>query len=137
MQHEQGESGGRGPAQRANGSDGEVRRQISEGIVGLLREYCGRGPEGARVYMLDDLVVCVLRGGFTQLEQTLLDAARRDVVVAQRMALQDVLAGPFRALVSQITGREVIAFMSANHEDPEMVCELFVLAPGAGSPETA
>ena len=52
-------------------ADGDVRTAISDGLVALLKEYYGRGPEQAKTYVNDDLVVCLLRGGFTPVEQTL------------------------------------------------------------------
>ena len=54
-------------------SHGDILTAISDGIVGLLKEYYGRGPTEAKSYFQDDLVVCVLRGGFSRVEQTLLD----------------------------------------------------------------
>ena len=43
---------------------GDVLTAISDGMVALLKEYYGRGPTRAKSYYEDDLVVCVLRGGF-------------------------------------------------------------------------
>ena len=53
-----------------HGSHGDVLTAVSEGMVALLKEYYGRGPTQAKTYYYDDLVVCVLRGGFTRVEQT-------------------------------------------------------------------
>jgi uncharacterized protein YbcI len=33
------------------------------------------------------------------------------------------------AAVEEATGRSVIAFMSDNHVEPDLACEIFVLAP--------
>ena len=54
---------------------GDVLTAISDGMVGLLKEFYGRGPTRTKSYYEDDLVVCVLRGGFSRVEQTLLGAA--------------------------------------------------------------
>jgi hypothetical protein len=51
---------------------GDVLTAISDGMVALLKEFYGRGPTRAKSYYEDDLVVCVLRGGFSRVEQTLL-----------------------------------------------------------------
>ena len=51
---------------------GAVRTAISDGLVALLKEYYGVGPTQAKTYYVEDLVVCLLRGGFTPVEQTLL-----------------------------------------------------------------
>lgn len=108
-------------------SDGDVVTQISDGIVGLLKEYYGRGPTETRTYLQDDLVVCVMRGGVMAIEQTLLDAGRESVVRLQRMEFQEVMRDRFAAVVEDATGRRVIGFMSGSQHTPAMASELFVL----------
>ena len=111
---------------RAHGS---VLSAISEGMVALLKEYYGVGPTQAKTYFQDDLVVCLLRGGLTRVEQTLLDGERGHAVIEQRMAFQEVMRPRFEAVVQHATGRPVIGFMSGNQQDPDMICEVFVLSP--------
>jgi uncharacterized protein YbcI len=108
---------------------GDVRTAISDGLVALLKEYYGRGPEKTKTYVYDDLVVCLLRGGFTRVEQTLLEGGHGDDVIRQRMAFQDVMRERFEHVVEEATGRTVIGFMSGNQQEPDMICEIFVLAP--------
>lgn len=108
---------------------GAVLTAISDGLVSLLKEYYGVGPTQAKTYYHDDLVVCVLRGGFTRVEQTLLDGHRGRAVIEQRMAFQEVMRQRFEAVIQHATGRPVIGFMSGNQQDPDMICEVFVLSP--------
>lgn len=108
---------------------GEVLTAISDGIVALLKDFYGRGPTRAKTYYEDDLVVCLLRGGFTRVEETLRAAGRGNEVIQQRMAFQDVMRDRFEAVIEQATGRRVIGFMSGNQQHPDMLCEVFVLAP--------
>jgi uncharacterized protein YbcI len=98
-------------------------------MVGLLKEFYGRGPTRAKSYYEDDLVVCVLRGGFSRVEQTLLDGGRGDAVIQQRMEFQEVMRERFDDVVERATGRKVIGFMSGNQQEPDMMCEVFILAP--------
>ncbi len=98
-------------------------------MVALLKEYYGVGPTQAKTYYQDDLVVCVLRGGFTRVEQTLLDGDRGRAVIEQRMAFQEVMLQRFEAVIQHATGRSVIGFMSGNQQEPDMICEVFVLSP--------
>jgi len=35
----------------------------------------------------------------------------------------------FDAVIEQATGRRVIGFMSGNQQEPDMMCEVFILAP--------
>jgi uncharacterized protein YbcI len=106
-----------------------VLTAISDGLVALLKEFYGRGPTRAKSYFEDDLVVCVLRGGFSRVEQTLLDGGRGAAVINQRMEFQEVMRKRFEAVIEDATGRRVIGFMSGNQQEPDMMCEVFILAP--------
>jgi uncharacterized protein YbcI len=110
-------------------SHGDVLTAISDGMVALLKEYYGHGPSRTKSYYADDLVVCVLRGGFSRVEQTLLDGGRGAAVIDQRMQFQDVMRHRFEAVIEEATGRRVIGFMSGNQQHPDMMCEVFILAP--------
>jgi uncharacterized protein YbcI len=67
----------------------------SEGSVQLARAVYGRGPTCAKSYYQDDLVVCVLRGGFSRVEETLLEGGRGPAVIQQRMEFQEVMRERF------------------------------------------
>jgi uncharacterized protein YbcI len=75
------------------------------------------------------LVVCVLRGGFSQVEETLLEGGRGAAVIQQRMEFQELMRERFEEVIEQATGRPVIGFMSGNQQHPDMMCEVFILAP--------
>ena len=121
--------------------NGEARTAISNGLVALLKEFYGVGPTQAKTYYHDDIVVCVMRGGFTRVEQTLLEGGRTAAVIQQRMEFQEVMRQRFTAVVEQATGREVVGFMSGNQQEPDMICEVFILAPtdllGRDAPSSA
>jgi uncharacterized protein YbcI len=108
---------------------GDVLTAISDGLVALLKEYYGRGPSHTKSYYQDDLVVCVLRGGFSRVEQTLLDGGRGSAVIRQRIEFQEVMRDRFTEVIENATGRRVIGFMSGNQQDPDLMCEVFILAP--------
>ena len=109
--------------------NGAARTAISDGMVALLKEYYGVGPTQAKTYYYDDLVVCLMRGGFTRVEQTLLEGGRTAAVIQQRMEFQEVMRPRFISVIEDATGRTVVGFMSGNQQDPDMICEVFVLAP--------
>ncbi|MGK2931610.1 MAG: DUF2294 domain-containing protein [Solirubrobacterales bacterium] len=108
---------------------GDVVSQISEGLVRLLKEQYGNGPSQTRTIYDDDMVLCVLRGNFTKVEQTLSESGRTDVVDQLRAAFQRAMAPEFKSVVETATGRKVIAFMSGSSIDPDMMGEMFVLEP--------
>jgi uncharacterized protein YbcI len=116
-------------ASEAKRRHGEELTAISDGLVALLKEYYGRGPTQAKSYYQDDLVVCILRGGFTQVEQTLRDGGRGSAVIEQRLAFQELMRERFEEVVEKATGRKVIGFMSGNQQEPDLMCEVFVLDP--------
>jgi hypothetical protein len=45
------------------------------------------------------------------------------------MEFQEVMRDRFVAVIEEATGRRVVGFMSGNQQDPDMICEVFVLAP--------
>jgi uncharacterized protein YbcI len=71
-------------------------------------------------------VVCLLRGGFTRVEQTLLAGGRGQAVIQRRIEFQEVMRERFQAVVEHATGRRVIGFMSGSQQDQDMICEVFV-----------
>jgi uncharacterized protein YbcI len=108
---------------------GDVLTAISDGMVALLKEFYGRGPTRAKSYYEDDLVVCVLRGGFSRVEETLLEGGRGAAVIQQRMEFQEVMRERFAEVIEGATGRRVIGFMSGNQQHPDLMCEVFILGP--------
>jgi len=111
---------------------GATMAAISRRIVHLLKEYYGKGPTKARTFHWGELVVVLLSGGFTRAEQTLLEEGRERAVIDQRAELQSVMRPRFKRVIEEELNREVIAFMSANHHDPDFNAELFILAPLPG-----
>jgi len=108
---------------------GDELTAISDGLVALLKEFYGRGPTQAKSYYQDDLVVCVLRGGYTRVEETLREGGRGAAVIEQRMEFQELMRERFETVIEKATGRRVIGFMSGNQQEPDMMCEVFILAP--------
>jgi uncharacterized protein YbcI len=105
----------------------DMRGNISRRIVQLHKEFYGRGPTRAKTYVDGDLVVVLMRGGFTRVEATLLHEGRGDAVIQQRMDFQEVMEDRFKEVVAEETGRNVVAMMSGSHQDPDLLGEVFVL----------
>jgi uncharacterized protein YbcI len=119
----EGPAAERAPAPLAGG---QLLAAISTGIVAILREHYGRGPMKAKTYALDDIIVVVMRGsGFTPLEQTIMDSGAPDRVVAMRHDFQHMMSKRFTDTIEELTGRNVLAFMSQAHVDPDLTIEIF------------
>jgi len=102
---------------------------ISNLTVRLLSQYTGRGPTKARTFFNDDMVTVVLQDTLTKAETTLVDKDRRELVLLTRLTFQEVMGDDLIAGIEAITGRAVTAFLSANHIDPDIAVETFLLAP--------
>ncbi|HKO26422.1 MAG TPA: Na-translocating system protein MpsC family protein [Solirubrobacteraceae bacterium] len=118
---------------------GNLLAAISTSFVGILREHYGRGPMRAKTYVLDDIIVVVMRGsGFTPLEQTIMDSGHPDRVVAMREDFQRVMQERYKQTIKQLTGRNVVAFISQAHVEPDITVEMFFIdgpLPGFGAVE--
>jgi uncharacterized protein YbcI len=109
-------------------SHGTTMAAITRRFVSLIKEHYGKGPTSARTYHVDDVVVVLLGGGYTAVERTLLADGQEEVVHAQREAFQEAMRPRFKRVIEEEMRREVVAFMSTVHSDPDYNAELFVLA---------
>jgi uncharacterized protein YbcI len=120
------------PHQRPEG--GRLDAAISEAVVRLLAESTGRGPTKARTTIDGDLIVVILQDTLTPGERFLADDDRAEQVLEMRRAYQDAMRTDAIVAIEDLTGRTVAAFMSANHIDPDLAAELFILEPRSASP---
>lgn len=112
---------------------GDQAAAISRGMVQLMREIAGRGPERARTTIGRDHVLVMFRETLTEGERNLIEAGRHDEVEAVRSAYQELLKAGAIKLIEETIYRNVIGFMSTNHFNPDLAAEVFVLEPLAGS----
>lgn len=110
-------------------TDGQQAAAISELIVKTMNEFIGRGPESARTSIGKDVITVLLDEPFTKAERGLIREGHEEQVLAMRRAFQVTMAPTFIEGVAAITGREVLAFLSDSHIDPDIATEVFVLAP--------
>ena len=108
---------------------GELSAAISNLTVQLLSDYTGRGPTRARTHISGELVAVVVQDAMTKGERSLIRDGERNRVLDTRQAFQRTMREDLAGGVAQLTGREVVAFMSANHIDPDVGVEIFILAP--------
>jgi uncharacterized protein YbcI len=117
--------------ERAHG--GSLPSAISNAVRQLVADYTGRGPTRARTSIRDNLVVVLLEDTLTKGERQLVTKGREHRVIDLRHEFQDAMREDAIASVEQLTGRRVTAFMSANHIDPDLAAEVFVLEEPAPS----
>ncbi len=100
---------------------------ISNAVVHLLREYTGRGPTKARTTIRDNVVVVMLEQTLTKGEKSLARKGRTEKVLEIRHEFQEAMREESSDKVAELTGRQVTAMLSANHIDPDLAAEIYVL----------
>ncbi len=106
-----------------------IRATISDAMVGIKKQYYGRGPERAKTFVNDEYLFCVMEGGLTRNEETLLAAGQEDLVRTYRLKFQEAMAATMTGAVAEITGRTVVGYHSQILFDPPRSIEIFVLDP--------
>lgn len=107
---------------------------VTSAMVALHRRYYHRAPVTAKTLLLsDDLLACVMGGIYTDVEKTLIEIQRSPIVQETRSAFQTAMQQSFISEVEQLSGRDVLAFISNTHVGPDMEIELFVLGPEAAT----
>lgn len=110
-------------------TNGQLAAAISNSVVHVLGEYTGRGPTKARAYVNRDAISVLLHDTLTKAERHLVSDGHAPTVLQTRSLVQEMMRADLVASVEDLTGRSVVAFMSANHIDPDMAVETFVLEP--------
>ena len=111
----------------ADPGQGQLRTAIANALVGLKKQYYGRGPTAAKTYLCDDYVFVVMEGGITRNERTLLDAGREDLVREYRLTFQEAVTETITSTVAALVGRKVIGYHSQIVFRPDHSFEIFVL----------
>jgi uncharacterized protein YbcI len=100
---------------------------ISNAMVGLKKEFYGKGPTKAKTYINDNYVLCVLQGGLTRNEETLIAAGQEGLVREYRLRFQEAMADATTEAVERLTGCNVLGYHSQIVFNPEYGFEIFVL----------
>jgi uncharacterized protein YbcI len=108
---------------------GSVRADLARAMVGMKKQYYGRGPTAAKAWILDDYVFVALEGGLTRNEETLLEDGKDDVVRAYRLSFQETMSDITTAAVAEIVDRRVLTYQSQILFRPTRSLEIFVLEP--------
>lgn len=91
---------------------GQIEAEICAAIVQFEREYMGRGPEEAKAYLIDDMVLVRLRGVLTPAEKQLAADEKgegRSLIKQVRMQLLEKARPLLVTLVGDILQQEVVS----------------------------
>ena len=106
----------------------DVELRIGRAIAELQARYYGRAP--ARVYtqVSDTIVVVILEETFSMAERTLIEREEAGGIQDIRRRFQRVQADEFKAVVENLTGRNVRSFVSDTDLKENISIEIFLLA---------
>lgn len=107
---------------------GDMLARISDEMVTAKKKFFGKGPEQAKSYMLDDLLITVMRGGLTRAEQTMLRFGQEDMIRQFRQLFENEMTEHLTGLVERTTGRKVVNYQSQVMFDPDIIVEMFFFA---------
>jgi uncharacterized protein YbcI len=108
---------------------GGMRAAVSNALVGLKKEFYGKGPTAAKTYFNDDWIFVVFEGGLTRNEETLLKAGEARLVRQFRLRFQEAMEPTICGAIEEIVGRRVLTYHSQIMFDPARIVEMFLLAP--------
>jgi uncharacterized protein YbcI len=126
---EQGEAQPTTAGEHSHPDVGELSMAISREMVGLMKDYLGRGPTRARTYVRDNVIVVVLQDTMTKAERKLVQDGKPDAVRDVRRVFQETLRHETSEAVERLTGRKVISFLSDHDVQTDMAAEIFLLEP--------
>ncbi|MFL5826363.1 MAG: DUF2294 domain-containing protein [Thermoleophilaceae bacterium] len=106
---------------------GRMTAAISNAMVGLKKGFYGKGPTKAKTFLNDQYVFCVMEGGLTRNEETLLEAGQDDLVRNYRLRFQETMTKATTEAIEELTGQNVIGYHSQIVFNPDRAFEIFVL----------
>ena len=111
--------------------------RISNEMVRAQKEFFGKGPTQAKSYLLDDLLIIVMRGGLTTAEKTMLEFGQPDQVRRFRQLFENEMTERLTGMIEDLTGRTVLTYQSQVMFEPDIVVEMFVFDSAAGATDRA
>lgn len=116
---------------RVEEQGGDLLARISNEFVTMQKEFWGLGPLEAKSYMMDDLLLVVMRGGMTTAELTMIEFGRQELVREFRQSFENEMSEKLTGKIEHLTGRRVLTYQSQVLFAPDIVTELFVFEKAA------
>jgi uncharacterized protein YbcI len=101
--------------------------RVSHVVVHAMKDLYGRGPTHAKTYLCDEYVFCVMSGGLTRDEETMIRGGEEEAVRDYRLRFQAVIAPELIRRVEDVLQRKVVNYHSQVLFDPDRLVEIFVL----------
>jgi uncharacterized protein YbcI len=91
---------------------GQLEAEISEAIIKFEKEYMGRGPDEARTYIIEDIVLVRLRRVLTPAERQLAETEGnrgRALIKQVRMELLEKGRPLLEQVIREVTGKTLVS----------------------------
>lgn len=113
-----------------------LQARVSNAVVRTMKDLYGRGPTHTKTYFCDEYVFCVMSGGLSRDEETMIRGGEHSAVRDYRLRFQAVIAPELIRRVEDVLGRKVVAYHSQVMFDPDRLIEIFILDPSQSTAET-
>ena len=111
--------------------------RLSNEMVRAQKRFFGKGPTEAKSYMLDDMLIIVMRGVLTTAEKTMLEFGQPDQVRQFRQLFENEMTERLTDMIDRRTDRTVLTYQSQIMFDPDVVVEMFVFDSAANRDDRA
>jgi uncharacterized protein YbcI len=109
--------------------DGALRSAVANAMVGMKKQFYGKGPTRAKAFFNDDYLFVAMEDGLTRNEETLLAAGEAALVRTYRLRFQEAMAATTISAIEELVGRRVLTYHSQIVFEPTRAFEIFVLEP--------
>lgn len=89
---------------------GVLEKQIADAVIAFWRALLGRGPEDARCFVVQDMVIVRMKGALTAEERNLAESDQgRRLVKEMRVLLREMHGDAIERVIAEKTGCKVIS----------------------------
>lgn len=106
---------------------GELNIALTSELVGVHTGYLGHGPKTASTFYRGNVVITLMHDVLTKAEKILAQTGGHGDVSEARGIFRQEMEADLRAVVERLTGRKVLAFLSANQIEPDVAAAIFIL----------
>jgi uncharacterized protein YbcI len=114
------------PRARADGA-ARLNRAVARAVAGISSRYLGHGPKRTEAFFHRNVMVVLLEDPLTTAERSLAAQGSMDTVARMRDAFQRGMTDELKSAIAELTGANVVGFISGSNFDPDIAAEVFLL----------
>jgi uncharacterized protein YbcI len=106
----------------------KIETELSEAFIKFQRELIGRGPQEAKTYIIEDMIILRFKGVLTIEEKHLVShSTGKGLVKKMRQVLREMYSKEFEGIVEKYTGCKVLSSHSDISTNTGERIEVFVM----------